>query len=123
MEFIVVDEMVIEYVGQNICQMVVDMWEKCYVQEGIGSSYLFWVDYDIIIDVIKCGNLVRFINYCCMFNCYVKVIIIEFQKKIVIYFKQFIGVDEEIIYDYKFLLEDNKILCLCGMESCWGFLN
>lgn len=47
------------------CQMVADMREKRYVQEGIGSSYLFRVDHDTIIDATKCGNLARFINHCC----------------------------------------------------------
>ncbi|NXT72868.1 SET1A methyltransferase, partial [Chaetops frenatus] len=71
-------------------------------QEGIGSSYLFRVDHDTIIDATKCGNLARFINHCCTPNCYAKVITIEAQKKIVIYSKQAIGVNEEITYDYKF---------------------
>uniref|UniRef100_A0A4X2LMR8 SET domain containing 1A, histone lysine methyltransferase n=1 Tax=Vombatus ursinus TaxID=29139 RepID=A0A4X2LMR8_VOMUR len=123
MEPIAADEMVIEYVGQNIRQVVADMREKRYVQEGIGSSYLFRVDHDTIIDATKCGNLARFINHCCTPNCYAKVITIEAQKKIVIYSKQPIGVDEEITYDYKFPLEDNKIPCLCGTESCRGSLN
>lgn len=111
MEPIAADEMVIEYVGQNIRQvsllaevkpttikiiysllgcefvsswgiwsciavnrfmcllfhlkMVADNREKRYAQEGIGSSYLFRVDHDTIIDATKCGNLARFINHCC----------------------------------------------------------
>uniref|UniRef100_K7FBM2 SET domain containing 1A, histone lysine methyltransferase n=1 Tax=Pelodiscus sinensis TaxID=13735 RepID=K7FBM2_PELSI len=123
MEPIAADEMVIEYVGQNIRQVVADMREKRYVQEGIGSSYLFRVDHDTIIDATKCGNLARFINHCCTPNCYAKVITIEAQKKIVIYSKQPIGVNEEITYDYKFPIEENKIPCLCGTESCRGTLN
>lgn len=46
-------------------QMVADNREKRYAQEGIGSSYLFRVDHDTIIDATKCGNLARFINHCC----------------------------------------------------------
>lgn len=116
MEPIAADEMVIEYVGQNIRQviaphrprllhitscilsqrsiiaalltqnahflsllavgslnqrlcflskMVADNREKRYAQQGIGSSYLFRVDHDTIIDATKCGNLARFINHCC----------------------------------------------------------
>ncbi|KAK0153842.1 Histone-lysine N-methyltransferase SETD1A [Merluccius polli] len=65
MEAIAADEMVIEYVGQNIRQMVADNREKRYAQQGIGSSYLFRVDHDTIIDATKCGNLARFINHCC----------------------------------------------------------
>lgn len=51
--------------GTPSYQMVADMREKRYVQEGIGSSYLFRVDHDTIIDATKCGNLARFINHCC----------------------------------------------------------
>ncbi|XP_061701159.1 histone-lysine N-methyltransferase SETD1A isoform X1 [Syngnathoides biaculeatus] len=123
MEAIAADEMVIEYVGQNIRQMVADNREKRYAQQGIGSSYLFRVDHDTIIDATKCGNLARFINHCCTPNCYAKVITIESQKKIVIYSKQAIAVNEEITYDYKFPLEENKIPCLCGTENCRGTLN
>uniref|UniRef100_A0A8V5GLV0 Uncharacterized protein n=1 Tax=Melopsittacus undulatus TaxID=13146 RepID=A0A8V5GLV0_MELUD len=123
MEPIAADEMVIEYVGQNIRQVVADMREKRYAQEGIGSSYLFRVDQDTIIDATKCGNLARFINHCCTPNCYAKVITIEAQKKIVIYSKQPIGVNEEITYDYKFPIEDTKIPCLCRTEACRGTLN
>ncbi|KAL7977527.1 hypothetical protein Chor_009476 [Crotalus horridus] len=104
-------------------KMVADMREKRYAQEGIGSSYLFRVDHDTIIDATKCGNLARFINHCCTPNCYAKVITIESQKKIVIYSKQPISVNEEITYDYKFPIEENKIPCLCGTENCRGTLN
>ncbi|NXF42179.1 SET1A methyltransferase, partial [Nyctibius bracteatus] len=117
------NEMVIEYVGQNMRQVVADMQEKRSMQEGIGSSYLFHMDRDTIIDATKCGNLARFINHCCTPNCYAKVITIEAQKKIVIYSKQPIGVNEEITYDYKFPIEDTKIPCLCRTESCRGTLN
>ena len=56
-------------------------------------------------------------------NCYAKIITIEGQKKIVIYSKQQISVNEEITYDYKFPIEDEKIPCLCGNPQCRGTLN
>lgn len=134
------------------------MREKRYEDEGIGSSYMFRVDHDTIIDATKCGNFARFINHSCnvslsslrqaLFrprrlwraghrgrppaltwllspqpNCYAKVVTVESQKKIVIYSKQHIGVNEEITYDYKFPIEDVKIPCLCGSENCRGTLN
>ncbi|KAK7895246.1 hypothetical protein WMY93_020571 [Mugilogobius chulae] len=34
-------------------------------EEGIGSSYMFRVDHDTIIDATKCGNFARFINHSC----------------------------------------------------------
>lgn len=129
-------------------QVIADLREHRYEREGIGSSYLFRVDRDTIIDATKRGNLARFINHSCSVsehskrllrssprltlciclfvlqpNCYAKVIWVESQKKIVIYSRQSIGVDEEITYDYKFPIEENKIPCLCGAHGCRGSLN
>lgn len=56
-------------------------------------------------------------------NCYAKVILVEGAKKIVIYSKRDIPLGEEITYDYKFPLEDEKIPCLCGAPGCRGSLN
>ena len=56
-------------------------------------------------------------------NCYAKIISMESQKKIVIYSKQNISTGEEITYDYKFPIEDEKIPCLCGSAQCRGTLN
>lgn len=65
LEPIAADEMVIEYVGSGIRQSVADLREKKYEKSGIGSSYLFRVDSETIIDATKCGNLARFINHSC----------------------------------------------------------
>lgn len=64
-EPIAADEMVIEYVGQMIRPIVADVREAHYEATGIGSSYLFRIDLDTIIDATKCGNLARFINHSC----------------------------------------------------------
>ncbi|KAM9858173.1 histone-lysine N-methyltransferase SETD1B-A-like [Aulostomus maculatus] len=123
MEPITADEMVIEYVGQMIRQVIADMREQRYEEEGIGSSYLFRVNQDTIIDATKYGNLARFINHSCNPNCYAKIITVESQKKIVIYSRQPISINEELTYDYKFPIEETKIPCLCGAEGCRGSLN
>ncbi|CAL8132504.1 unnamed protein product [Orchesella dallaii] len=117
------DDMVIEYVGQMIRPVVADLRETKYEARGIGSSYLFRIDQEAIIDATTCGSLSRFINHSCNPNCYAKVITIGGEKKIVIYSKQPIAVSEEITYDYKFPLEDKKIPCLCGTAGCRGTLN
>ena len=56
---------VIEYVGQRIRPLIADIREKHYETLGIGSSYLFRIDSESIIDATKCGNLARFINHSC----------------------------------------------------------
>lgn len=65
MESIAADEMVTEYVGEVIRQPMADIRERRYEEMGIGSSYLFRVDQDTIIDATTKGNLARFINHSC----------------------------------------------------------
>lgn len=116
-------DMVIEYVGEIIRQQVADHREKRYERQGIGSSYLFRIDEDTVIDATKCGNIARFINHSCDPSCTAKIITVYGQKKIVIYAQRDIGLGEEITYDYKFPLEDEKIPCLCGSVICRKYLN
>ncbi|KAJ1555146.1 holocytochrome c synthase [Nowakowskiella sp. JEL0078] len=65
MEKIDAGDMVIEYIGEIIRQKVADHREKIYERMGIGSSYLFRLNEDAVIDATKRGNLARFINHCC----------------------------------------------------------
>ena len=157
-----------EYVGEMVRSIIADAREKHYEKIGIGSSYLFRLDADTVIDATKVGNNARFINHSCavsivdliysrkslhrsqkvlcMFiisrgvlarfwfgfdwilftlqpNCYAKIINVENEKKIVIYSKTDIKLNEEITYDYKFPIEDVKIQCLCDTPQCRGTLN
>ncbi|KAG0305847.1 histone methyltransferase set1 [Dissophora globulifera] len=123
MEKVDANDMVIEYIGEVIRQKVADHREKRYERMGIGSSYLFRVDDDTVIDATKMGNIARFINHCCTPNCNAKIITVDGQKKIVIYAKRDIEEGEEITYDYKFPIEADKIPCLCGSPGCRRTLN
>ncbi|GAA5893919.1 histone methyltransferase SET1 [Sporobolomyces salmoneus] len=117
-------DMVIEYVGELIRQQVADRREKAYERQGIGSSYLFRVDEDLVVDATKKGNLGRLINHCCAPNCTARIITINGVKKIVIYAKTVIEPGDEVTYDYHFPIEeDNKIPCLCGAPTCRRYLN
>ena len=69
-EYIGADEMVIEYVGQVVRPVISDVREKRYEKQGIGSSYLFRIDADYVVDATKCGNLARFINHSCDVSTY-----------------------------------------------------
>ncbi|KAI0299437.1 hypothetical protein B0F90DRAFT_1728647 [Multifurca ochricompacta] len=98
MERISRGEMVIEYVGEVIRAQVADKREKAYERQGIGSSYLFRIDEDLVVDATKKGNLGRLINHSCDPNCTAKIITINGEKKIVIYAKQDIELGDEITY-------------------------
>ncbi|KAG6331507.1 hypothetical protein ID866_7581 [Astraeus odoratus] len=98
MERIARGEMVIEYVGEIIRAQIADKREKLYERQGIGSSYLFRIDEDLVVDATKKGNLGRLINHSCDPNCTAKIITINGEKKIVIYAKQDIELGDEITY-------------------------
>ncbi|KAJ2440211.1 Histone-lysine N-methyltransferase setd1b [Coemansia sp. RSA 2424] len=116
-------EFVIEYIGERIRSQLADLREEQYEREGIGSSYLFRVDDEIVIDATKCGNVARFVNHSCEPNCIAKTIVADGTKRIVIYASHDIQVGEEVTYDYKFPPEEVKIPCLCGSVNCRGYLN
>ncbi|OJJ47421.1 hypothetical protein ASPZODRAFT_93802 [Penicilliopsis zonata CBS 506.65] len=125
-ENIAANDMIIEYVGEKVRQQVADMRERRYLKSGIGSSYLFRIDENTVIDATKRGGIARFINHSCTPNCTAKIIKVDGSKRIVIYALRDIERDEELTYDYKFEREwdsDDRIPCLCGSTGCKGFLN
>lgn len=126
LEPIAAKEMIIEYVGESIRQQVAEHREKSYMRTGIGSSYLFRIDENIVIDATKKGGIARFINHCCNPSCTAKIIKVDGKKRIVIYALRDIEANEELTYDYKFEREtndDERIRCLCGAPGCKGYLN
>lgn len=84
-ENISANDMIIEYVGEKVRQQVADMREKQYLKSGIGSSYLFRIDENTVIDATKRGGIARFINHSCTPNCTAKIIKVDGSKRIVIY--------------------------------------
>ncbi|KAF4983641.1 hypothetical protein FZEAL_993 [Fusarium zealandicum] len=126
MENIAKDDMIIEYVGEEVRQQIAEIRENRYLKSGIGSSYLFRIDENTVIDATKKGGIARFINHSCMPNCTAKIIKVEGSKRIVIYALRDIALNEELTYDYKFEREIgslDRIPCLCGTAACKGFLN
>jgi SET domain-containing protein len=94
----------------------------------------------------------RFMNHCCEPNAYAKIIICSNEnptsaptpvvdlsssssttplpsqppsesRHIVIFANRAIQPGEEITYDYKFPIEDNKLKCYCGAPKCQGTMN
>jgi histone-lysine N-methyltransferase SETD1 len=84
-ENIAAQDMIIEYVGEKVRQRVADMREIAYEKQGIGSSYLFRIDEDTVVDATKKGGIARFINHSCMPCCTAKIIKVDGTKRIVIY--------------------------------------
>ncbi|KAH0458922.1 hypothetical protein IEQ34_011736 [Dendrobium chrysotoxum] len=122
LEPIEAEDFVIEYVGELIRRRISDIRELKYEKMGIGSSYLFRLDDGYVVDATRRGGLARFINHSCEPNCYTKVITVDGQKKIFIYAKRHISTGEELTYNYKFPLEEQKIPCNCGSKRLTNFV-
>ena len=87
MEYIGADEYVIEYVGVVVRPVLSDVRETRYEKQGIGSSYLFRIDQDYVVDATKRGNLARFINHSCDVSLYFSRQILKISKnKFQLYF-------------------------------------
>jgi len=117
------EEFVIEYIGELVRPTVADRREADYNNRGWESSYLFKLDDGLTVDATIRGGAARFINHSCDPNCYTKIIVLEGQKRIVIYSRRVINPGEELTYDYHFDYEEDKVPCHCGAAICRGFLN
>ena len=102
MENIAFNDMIIEYVGEKVRQKVADLREERYTKQGIGSSYLFRMVDDEIVDATKKGGIARFINHSCTPNCTAKIIKVEGTRRIVIYALKDIAKSKSNRYAYQF---------------------
>ncbi|ESO08569.1 hypothetical protein HELRODRAFT_98024 [Helobdella robusta] len=115
-------EMVIEYCGELIRPVLTDAREKLYEAKNIGC-YMFKIDELNVVDATMKGNSARFINHSCEPNCYSRVCQIEGRKRIIICTSRYIRRGEELTYNYKFPIEENKIICRCQSKKCKGYMN
>lgn len=121
-------EMVIEYAGEVIRSVLTDRREQLYERRrttgGDVGCYMFRLTDSEVVDATLTGNAARFINHSCEPNCYSKVVDDGTGRKhIVIFAQRSIARGEELTYDYKFPIEDVKILCSCSSRRCKKYLN
>lgn len=96
METIQAGEMVCEYVGELCRSSVADIREMRYLKQGIGSSYLFRIDGDVVCDATFTGSVSRLINHSCDPSANAKIISINGQSKIGIFAKRTLHPGEEV---------------------------
>lgn len=97
-ENIAASDMIIEYVGEKVRQAVANIRELRYDKQGIGSSYLFRIDDDTVVDATKKGGIARFVNHSCAPNCTAKIVRVDDEMRIAIYAKSEIKKDDELTY-------------------------
>ena len=112
----------IEYAGARITPAQAD--ERYPDVPGeVHLTYLFAIDDDIVIDALVEGNDARFINHSCDPNCDA---VVE-DDRIWIETIRDVAPDEELAYDYAFVLPERhtpaakrRYPCNCGSPKCRG---
>lgn len=123
------DEIISEYVGEKVRQIVADIREAEYDRDHrdgglLGGCYMFRVDAEHIIDATRIGNHARFVNHSCEANAYARVgVLPDMSKHIFIFAQRNIFAGEEVTYDYQFPLEETAVICNCGSSVCIGRMN
>ena len=115
---------VIEYRGVVIGNAVADARELQYRSEK-RDDYMFRLDDLTVVDATRRGSLARYLNHSCEPNCFTQIIEGSSKKHIVIYALREINAGEELVYDYKFAVEEDakKLPCRCGAKKCRGSMN
>ena len=111
--------------GETVGRVGGDQREQAYERSGMGSTYLFAVGQDTIIDATRKGTIARYANHSCDPSCESRIVETGGERRVVLYSKRRIEVGEELTYDYKLPYEEgeDRIPCRCGTKVCRGFLN
>ena len=113
---------IIEYKGERIDQAEADR-RYPYDPSVPHHTFLFNLEENVVIDAAVRGNSARFINHSCEPNCEA---VIE-DGRIWIYALKPIAVGRELLYDYRFILDEphtaeakRRYPCRCGAPTCRG---
>ncbi|KAM3174180.1 hypothetical protein ACTXT7_011057 [Hymenolepis weldensis] len=98
-------ELICEYTGELVSNMVCDKREAMYRAKGV-DCYFFRISENLVVDATYAGNYARFINHSCQPNCGAQIV---GKNHIVITANRRILPGEELTYDYQFPKETENV--------------
>lgn len=113
---IVADSYIADYEGERITSDEAMVREADPTREGV---YTFWLNDETVIDGYDKGNVLKYLNHSCTPNC--SYVITE--ERIMVYARQEIAPGSELTIDYDYDPDIDLEPCLCGTDSCRGFIN
>jgi SET domain/BRK domain len=117
-------DFVIEYAGELIRTAVGEIRDARYKFSGFrGSTYLFKVNEDYIVDATMKSNRARFINHSCDPNMEAIVVSVQGRDLVVLTATRMILPYAELTLNYQLPLEKTKVNCLCKSWRCIGVIN
>jgi SET domain-containing protein len=93
------NQMIIEYIGDQIRNEVANRRERLYQSQNRGI-YMFRLNDDWVVDATMSGGLARYINHCCDPNCIAETVACEKDEKIIIIANKRILKGEEVIFNF-----------------------
>ncbi|ETO10209.1 hypothetical protein RFI_27165 [Reticulomyxa filosa] len=106
------NELVCEYVGEMITVEESEKRLQHMNEQRAPNFYFFQINSKLVADATNAGNEARFLNHSCDPNCETAIWYVNGEMRVGIFALRSIKLDEELTYDYKYVVKNPDIRTL-----------